>query len=327
MALLIHGAEATNVFRLQGGDENSATFAVGWTLEQSPEFRRQLFGTIRGGRVDSGSLTITLQRHGKDGGFTDLEAFVEQDLHCIIEAKKGWGLPSVEQLQRYSPRLKESNAAYRAFISVSAAPLDYARRILPCEVNGFSIGHLSWTQLRRFAANAYAKTSKLDEKLWLRELIAHLGEYVAMDRVRDNRVFVVSLNASPVREDGTHTWIDVVEKDRCYYHPVRKGWPSQPPNYMGFRYRGGLQSVHHVDSFEIVEDVSKINCLWLGDSCDHFVYRLGPAMRPIIEMKTGKIFRNGRVWCDIDTLLSGAWATISEARSETQRRENAAREE
>jgi hypothetical protein len=177
------------------------------------------------------------------------------------------------------------------------------------------------------AGIARARTTKLDEKLWLRELISHLREYVAMDRLRDNRVYVVSLNAEPVREGGSHTWIDIVERDRSYYHPVRKGWPSQPPNYMGFRYRGRLQSVHHVDSFEIVEDVSNVNRAWHGESCDHFVYRLGPPMKPSSEMKTGKIFRNGRVWCDIDTLLSGTSATISDARNETQRRENAANDE
>jgi hypothetical protein len=53
---------------------------------------------------------------------------------------------------------------------------------------------------------------------------------------------------------------------------------------------------------------------------DHFAYRLGPPMRPPGDVKTGKIFKNGRVWCAIDTLLSGAFATITDARDETQRR-------
>lgn len=326
MTLLVHGDEATSVFRLLGEDENSATFAVGWTLDRSSVFRRKFFEAICGGAVDHDAM-VELQRYSEDRGFTDIEIFADREVHCIIEAKRGWALPTSEQLQRYAPRLLRSSAACRVFVSVSAAPSEYAARKLPGEVAGFRVSHLSWTQLKALAAKAHAGTSRLDEKLWLRELMSHLGEYVAMDRLRDNRVFVVSLNASPVREGGSHTWIDVVERDRSYYHPVRKGWPSQPPNYIAFRYRGRLQSVHHVDGIEIVDDVSKVNPAWRGDPCNHFVYRLGPPMRPVAEMKTGNIYPSGRVWCDIDTLLSGAWTTVSDARNETQRREDALMED
>ncbi|MCC7697101.1 hypothetical protein [Janthinobacterium sp. EB271-G4-7A] len=53
---------------------------------------------------------------------------------------------------------------------------------------------------------------------------------------------------------------------------------------------------------------------------DNFVYKLGPAMRPPSEVRTGNIFKNGRVYCAIDTLLSGAFPAISAARGETERR-------
>lgn len=43
-------------------------------------------------------------------------------------------------------------------------------------------------------------------------------------------------------------------------------------------------------------------------------------MRPARDMRTGNIFRNGWAWCAIDTLLSGAFNTISDARDETARR-------
>jgi hypothetical protein len=132
-------------------------------------------------------------------------------------------------------------------------------------------------------------------------------------------VFVVSLGSGPMVERGSHTWIDVVEKDHCYFHPVGGGWPVEPPNYMGFRYYGRLQSVHHVGSFEVVQNLVEVNPLWVPTQEDHFVYELGPPMRPAREMRTGGIYRSGRVWCAIDTLLSGAF-TISDARDETKRR-------
>ncbi len=141
-----------------------------------------------------------------------------------------------------------------------------------------------------------------------------------MERQLDNTVFVVALGKKAMVKGRTHTWIDVVEKDGCYFHPVGNNWPVQPPNYIGFRYNGKLQSVHHIDSFEVVEDLSSYNPRWLKTDFDHFVYKLGPAMRPSREVRTGKIYMNGRVWCAIDTLLSGAFATISDARDETKRR-------
>jgi len=141
-----------------------------------------------------------------------------------------------------------------------------------------------------------------------------------MERQIDNKVFVVALGQEPMVDGQSHTWIDVVEQDQCYFHPVGNRWPVQPPNYIGFRYRGRLQSVHHIDSFQVVQNLAASNPLWLQTDSDHFVYRLGPPMRPAREMRTGNIYRNGRVWCAIDTLLSGAFATIADARDETDRR-------
>ena len=51
---------------------------------------------------------------------------------------------------------------------------------------------------------------------------------------------------------------------------------------------------------------------------DYFVYRLGPAIRPQKEVRTGNIYRNGKVWAMLDTLLT--CDTISEARDLTKRR-------
>jgi hypothetical protein len=112
-----------------------------------------------------------------------------------------------------------------------------------------------------------------------------LQEFVSIERQTDNKVFVVSLGWQPMVEGQKHTWINVVEKDKCYFHPVGNKWPVQPPNYIGFRYNGKLQSVHHIDSFEIVENLTTHNPLWPETDIDHFVYRLGPPMRPSREVQ------------------------------------------
>ena len=152
-----------------------------------------------------------------------------------------------------------------------------------------------------------------------------------MDTWRDNMVYVVSLGSEPMREGGTHTWIDVVEKDGEYFHPVGNRRPQQPPNYIAFRYKGRLQSVHRIESHEIWTNVAEKNPLWRDTDRPHFVYKLGPAMRPPRALKaggTGDSVKQGRlVWCAIDTLLSGQFDYLGEAVAETKRRQEEAEKE
>lgn len=322
MTLVVRGQSANSVFGLLGNDENSATFALGWVLEHSPALLGRLVEDVLGRPTDVGNVFIHLQKHRENGGFTDIEVIAASRFHIVVEAKRDWGLPSEAQLARYAVRMDEEKAE-RRLVSLSAAPSDHAARRMPQTVAGIPVLHRSWADVRRMAVASRVDASSNAEKLWLRHLVEHLEGYIAVDQVSSNLVYVVSLGLDPMVEGGAHTWVDVVEQDGCYFHPIAAGWPQQPPNYMAFRYHGRLQSVHHVDSYEIVTNLADRNPLWLATHSEHFVYRLGPPMRPVNEVRTGNIFRNGRVWCAIDTLLSGAFATISEARDETQRRMDA----
>ena len=105
MALSLHGKEPMNVFRLCGTTENSASFALGWALEQSREYRRLVVKEIFGQPLDVNDVAINLQAHGNDGGYTDVELQAGRQFHAILEAKRFWELPSINQLQRYVPRL------------------------------------------------------------------------------------------------------------------------------------------------------------------------------------------------------------------------------
>lgn len=318
--LTLRGSAPESIFHLLGADENSATYALGWVLERSPVFLALLEKSWFGSTSSTGIPLISLQRHDVDKGFTDLEFQRDQLFHAVLEAKRSWTVPTVTQLRRYRPRLDVHGARHRRIITVSSADKAFAMRHLPSSIDGVKLIHQSWGDILRVAKKATANAPKFEEKLWLRHFVQHLQDFVAMDRVSSNNVYVVSLGLEPIKKGGTHSWVDVVEKDRCYFHPIGKGWPSQPPNYIGFRYKGRLQSVHHIDRFEIVRDLSLCNPLWLKTKSDHFVYHLGPPMKPAKEVKTGKIFRNGRVHCAIDTLLSGEFTTISDARDETKRR-------
>ncbi|MHC2823621.1 hypothetical protein ACVMBY_007181 [Bradyrhizobium huanghuaihaiense] len=321
MALTIHDSPVANVFRLAGADENSATFALGWAIEHSGHLRKHLLRTWLGTPMDISIPTIWLQKHGEDGGYTDIEIYSGSHFHAIIEAKRGWNVPTEQQLRRYRPRLTSRRTDTQRLITITSADADFARRRLPSAIDGALVVHQSWGDVQRLTNQAHAEATSFEEKLWLKHLSEHLKEFVAVDRITDNTVYVVSLGLDAMVNGGKHTWIDVVEKDGCYFHPMGgAGWPVQPPNYIGFRYHGKLQSVHHIDSFEVAENLATLNPLWPTTEGFSFVYHLGPPMRPPSEVRTGNIFRNGRVNCAIDTLLSGAFKTISDARDETKRR-------
>ncbi len=319
MDLRLFGAEPLSVFSLNGFDENSATYALGWTLSKSPNLFVLFSNNIVGIELELEKTSIELQKYGQEG-FTDIEIICTSICHFIVEAKRGWTLPSNEQLKRYAKRIDSKRVNKSVIVSLSAASQEYALRHQSAEVDKIPLIHRSWGDIYCLIGNAYSQTNSFEEKLWLRELKKHIKEYVSMQNPRDNIVFVVSLSSEPIKEGDSYSWIDVVEKDNCYFHPVGNRWPVIPPNYIGFRYYGKLQSVHHIDDYDVVTDLSTINPKWPPTDFDHFVYKLGPAMYPSKEVKNGRIWSNGRYECAIDTLLSGSCATVSEARDETARR-------
>jgi hypothetical protein len=111
------------------------------------------------------------------------------------------------------------------------------------------------------------------------------------------------------------------------------GWPKHPPNYLGFRYKGVLQSIRHVDGYEVTRSGREISALiheinakaWdrlNGEaSTPHFVFSLGPVIVPPTPVPTGKIWGSGRVWAALDLLLTSK--TISAARDATSLRHRA----
>ena len=309
------GNSIGNVFALAGENENSATGAVGWALSQCPAFLTRLLADLMPG-VSPTSLRIELQRRADDAGFTDIEIH-GADLHLVIEAKVGLAVPSRAQLERYVDRM--GKVPSRLLVSVSNAPAAYATSLLPGLVGGVKLVHRSWRTIQVHArAAAVAATSPI-EKLWLRQLEHHLENYVTSRRATDNTVYVVSLRTQPIKKARTYTWVHVVE-DGCYFHPVGKGWPPEPPNYIGFRFGGKLQSVHRVEDWMIVGQPQIVHPEWPSARVPHLVYSLGPAMVPAAEIRTGKVFKAARVYVAIDLLLSGECETISEAVAKTKLR-------
>jgi len=145
-----------------------------------------------------------------------------------------------------------------------------------------------------------------------------------MQDVRSNLVYVVSLGTQPIKGSSGVSTIDVLSRHNRYFCPVGGvnpgGWPKEPPNYLGFRFRGQLQQMHHVEDYEVTlapwEEIPELAGRVDVPEHQQFSFELGPAIRPQREVRTGRLYRAQRVWVALDLFLT--CETISEARDRTR---------
>jgi hypothetical protein len=316
--------EIHNVFDLVGSDEDSISLAIAWGLKSSPGFLKAFLRGVLGRSLSLEEISIRVHRYEAEGGITDIEIESPGALHLVVEAKRGWILPGEAQLRRYAERasFSSSDGAIRRLVTLSESSEVYARsQQKSTAIQGIPITHVSWRTLSRWCDTARVRAA-LRERHLLGNLREYLESVMSSQRQDSNEVYVVSLG-SGTKKGWQTSWIEVVEKFGKYFHPIGKGWPKEPPNYLGFRYGGQLRSVHHVKRYEVTGDIYKV-CPGIPreDRPPHFVYTLGKPIRPAHIVKNGALWPSGRVWCALDTLLT--CKTVSEARDETARRKRKA---
>lgn len=313
--LLLHNRPVESVFSLLGERENAITFSMGWVLSQSPAVLKRFLQKAGAGRdADSNRLVVALQEFQHDSGITDVEIRGDR-LHVIVEAKRGWSLPTEQQLSKYVPRFTKTNAEERLIVTMSECSHDFARHYQPDTVGGIPVKHISWTEMSSICRDTGGSHA---EKRLMREFRNYLATIVNMQPQDSNWVYVVSLGNGEWQRGLT--FIQVVEDRKRYFHPYgRGGWPKEPPNYIGFRYGGVLQSVHHIESAEVIRNFHPHfpECRD-REGEPHFLYRLGPAIRPARDVRSGTGLWNQRVWAMLDLLLTSK--TISKARDTSKKR-------
>lgn len=315
--LLLHSRPVKSIFNLLGEAENDITFSLGWALSRSPGLLRNFLkkAMLASRRCDPNKMVVALQEFRKNSGITDVE-IRDESLHVIIEAKRGWNPASVQQLKKYVPRFRETKAEEPVIVTMSECSEDYAREYGVIEVDGIPVRHISWWEMNSFS---HINGASHAEKRLMQEFRNYLATIVNMQPQESNWVYVVSLGD---REWAPGlTYIQTVEKRRKYFHPYGgvRGWPKEPPNYIGFRYHGVLQSIHHIENWEVIKNFH----LHFPESPDeeeepYFLYKLGPPIRPSRELKSGKVVRSMRVWAMLDLLLTSK--TISDARVASDKR-------
>lgn len=322
--LVAYGTEVSSVFQLIGNLENDITKSIAWALARCPEFLKAVINEVMSLEINTQNVRIKYQEFEKNKGITDLEITDDTSFYIIIEAKRGWILPGAEQLALYSQRrnIIESPVSHKAIISMSECSEDYANAYLPFKViNDIPVKHLSWKKIYELANSAKVGSS-ISHKNMLKELMRYLGGIMTMQAKESNWVYVVSLSTAKP-ENCDLTWIELVEKKMKYFHPFGiNGWPKEPPNYIGFRYGGRLQSIYHIESYSIVKNLhDEIEEMPnVEDEYEHFVYSLGKPIIPSKVVKTGNIYASGRKWAMLDTLLTAN--TIHEASEISKQRMN-----
>ena len=314
--LKAYGNTIISIFQLIGDKENDITKSIAWAMNKCPVFMKKVIYEVLGIDVESDEVDILFQKYDADTGITDIEMTDGQTFYLIIEAKKGWLLPCAEQLTKYSLRsdFRKASVQNKAIVSMSECSVEYANDNLPFKkVNGIPVKHLSWSRIFELAADSRADSNN-EQKHLLEELKDYLGGIMTMQTKDSNWVYVVVLgNGKP--ESCDLTWIEIVRNYNKYFHPVGvNGWPKEPPNYIAFRYGGKLQAIHHIDGYLVTKNLHNevVEMPDITGDINYFVYKLGVAIIPPKEVKSGKIYPNGRVWAMLDTLLTSD--TISEAR-------------
>jgi hypothetical protein len=317
VTLTASGREVRTVFDLLGRRENDLTYALGWGLANAPELARAVLKDVYGTNVGE-PLTVALQEAGEDRGFTDIELQAER-AHLVVEAKRGWVLPTDAQLGRYAPRLSgNANPMLLALTECSGA---FAQRRLPGSIAGVQVEHRSWKQLLRLV-DAAARVGSQAERRLLRELARYLRGVMTMQNMTSNWTYVVALSGKT--PDGwSISFLDVVRERSRYFHPygVGRGWPKVPPNYIAFRWDGHVREIHHIDSYIVVDDLNERFPeipAGLAAADPHIVYDLGPAIRPAAPLPNGGNYRAARVWAAFDLLLTAP--TLKDAIAATKAR-------
>lgn len=315
--LSLHGKSVKSVFNLLGQKENDITFSIGWVLSRCPVLLLAFLTNALGEKVkcNPDELTLVLQDYQKGLGITDVE-IRGKDLHLIIEAKRGWEFPSERQLLQYLPRFDKTKAEQRMIIAMSECSQVYAKHYLADSVKGVPVRHVSWQEMSLLTSKCGGTQA---EKRLMEEFRNYIATIVNMQPQESNRVYIVSLSNEEFAKGLT--FIQVVEKRRRYFHPYGTGsWPKEPPNYIAFRYDGKLQSIHHIEKAEVIRNFHP-HFPERKDQEDepHFLYLLGPAIRPAQEVRTGSgITRSARRWAFLDLLLTSK--TITDACAASKKR-------
>lgn len=311
-----HGRGVTTVFDLIGSKENDLTAALGFTLSRSANLLAAVLMRILPdqSRPHEVRAAIGMEVRGA-AGRTDLEIALPGAL-IVLEAKRDWLLPGTAQLASYTPRIHAHGGG--VLVTLSQATESLAAHVLPVEVDGVPVVHLSWRSILDDLASLRG-ASFGHERLWLDQFAKYLTGVVRMRSVADSWVYCVVVNGARPGRGGALTFRQYVTDQHVYFHPYGvSGWPTDPPNFMAFRWANSVQRIHRVMRAEVVPTLLD---RWADIPATedtlrpHAVYQLGPRLPPESPIPSGTTYRASRFWVMLDQLQSSSTVAHAVAQS------------
>lgn len=301
-SLTRYGTEVGSAFSLLGQNENDLTAALGFTMARCTALSNAILRRVWPDFGDDEGISFALEVRAEIGR-TDLEVRLPSAL-VIFEAKRDWLLPTTTQLAQYVSRIHRSGSG--ALVSLSQASTALAQTQLPTEIQGVPVVHLPWRDVLADIATASA-ICRGRERIWLDELHTYLLEVIRMRTVADSLVYSVVLSEDRPGGEGTPTFREFVTDQLCYFHPYGvKGWPTDPPNFMAFRWAGAVQRIHRIMQTDVVPTIrDRFPYLPVNELSDrpHAVYDLGPRLPPLEPVPNGAgIYPSSRLWVLLDQL-------------------------
>ena len=175
------------------------TRAVGWAAARCVGFRQALCRFLLGVAPSSKAATIWLQRFETEAGITDIEIEVEDEYQIIIEAKRGWELPSRKQLATYASRMKWRHFRWRVLVALTDASPEYAKlHFNHSPLHGIPVVHMSWSDLLAIASRT-EEAARGEERIVMSELTTYLDEKVTLQDVYSNMVWIAPLRDATQR--------------------------------------------------------------------------------------------------------------------------------
>jgi len=317
-ALTLHGVPVSSVFDLLGVNENDLTSALGFALARAPALLeavvRRVWPAAAAADFDAASLALEVRG---EVGRTDLQITLPKAL-LIVEAKRDWRLPTVAQLGAYAPRVRAYGSG--ALVTLSQASDALARVQTPLEVGGVPVVHLSWRDVLADLRDIRVR-ARGQERLWLDQLNGYLRRVVQLRSIADSWTYCVVLSDDRPGDGGTRSFREFVTEDRVYFHPYGiGGWPTEPPNFLAFRWQGAVHRIHRVIKADVLPSLLD---RWPDIPATedavrpHAVYDLGPQLPPVHPIPSGASYRASRLWVLLDQLQTAP--TLAAALADSKR--------
>lgn len=194
MAELVLGREPVHtVFDLLGRKENDLTYSLGWAFANVSAFLDSVLRDVF--ETDPSHVEEIILQKVDSGGITDVEV-ISTRAHLIIEAKRGWVLPTERQLGQYAPRLTATARPLKRLLALTECSNEFASRHLPGRVKGQKVGHRSWSEVIAHAQRATSGVGTHQERHLARQLVRYLKGVTTMQDPTSNIAYCVSLGPS-----------------------------------------------------------------------------------------------------------------------------------